>query len=71
MSDFKIADIIMFCVFSLFAVVGCVYGTIQCWQDMVAWTLIALMIPYALTISLVGATVKIIKEKNNDGTQDD
>ena len=65
MKDFRVADIIMFCVFSIFAIAGCVYGTIQCWRDMGAWTLIALMIPYALTISLVGATVKIIKEKNN------
>ena len=65
MSDFRITDILMFCVFSIFAIARCVYGTIKCWQDMRAWTLIALMIPYALTISLVGATVKIIKEKNN------
>ena len=62
----RIRDIIILLVYSIFCIAGCVYGTIKCWQDMGAWTLIALMIPYALTISLIGATIKVIKEKNND-----
>lgn len=43
-------------------VLACVVGTIVSWQEMGAWCLVALMIPYLITISTICEVVKKIKK---------
>lgn len=65
-SDFcMVALWILQCVSFVFA---CVVGTVFSWRDMGAWCLVALMIPYSITISTICEVVKrikkAVKEKN-------
>lgn len=66
-----------FCMFTLgifvcvLYVIGCVVATVFSWQDMGAWCLVALMIPYSITISTICEVVKKIKEAVKENGRED
>jgi hypothetical protein len=66
-----------FCMFSLWIlqcvsfVLACVVGTVFSWQDMGAWCLVALMIPYSITISTICEVVKRIKKAVKDNGREE